>query len=62
MVKRQRFSLEFKREVVRQLRESGKSAAVVARELGIPRNRICKWAADLDQQVTPHPKPLLCYC
>lgn len=35
---------------VRQLRESGKPAAVVARELGIPRNRIYKWASDLDQQ------------
>ena len=50
MEKRQRFTPEFKREAVRQLRESGKPAAVVARELGIPRNRIYKWAADLDQQ------------
>ncbi|MGH8051188.1 MAG: transposase [Arenimonas sp.] len=52
MEKRQKFSPEFKREAVRQLRESGKPAAVVARELGIPRNRIYKWAADLDQQGT----------
>jgi transposase len=50
MEKRQKFSPEFKREAVRQLRESGKPAAVVARELGIPRNRIYKWATDLDQQ------------
>jgi transposase len=28
------------------MRESGKPAAVVARELGIPRNRLYKWAAD----------------
>lgn len=50
MEKRQKFSPEFKREAVRHLRESGKPAAVVARELGIPRNRIYKWATDLDQQ------------
>jgi len=50
MEKRQKFTPEFKREAVRQLRDSGKPAAVVARELGIPRNRIYKWASDLDQQ------------
>ena len=43
MEKRQKFTPEFKREAVRQLRDSGKPAAVVARELGIPRNRIYKW-------------------
>ena len=52
MEKRQKFSPEFKREAVRQLRESGKPAAVVARELGIPRNRIYKWATDLDKRGT----------
>ena len=52
MEKRQTFTSEFKREAVRQLRESGKPAAVVARELGIPRNRIYKWASDVDQQGT----------
>jgi len=46
MQKRQRFSAEFKREAVRQLRESGKPIAVLARELGVPRNRIYKWAQD----------------
>ncbi|NJM61929.1 MAG: transposase [Oscillatoriales cyanobacterium RU_3_3] len=50
MEKRQRFSPAFKREAVRQLRESGKPAAVVARELGIPRNRIYKWETDLEEQ------------
>ena len=50
MEKRQKFTPEFKREAVRQLRDSGKPAAVVARELGIPRNRFYKWASDLDQQ------------
>lgn len=49
MQKRQRFSAEFKREAVRQLRESGKQGAVVARELGVPRNRLYKWAADIEK-------------
>ncbi len=46
MEKRQKFSPEFKREAVRLLATSGKPAAVVARELGIPRNRLYKWAHD----------------
>ena len=46
MTKRQKFSAEFKREAVRLLQTSGKPAAIVARELGIPRNRIYKWAED----------------
>jgi len=46
MEKRQKFSPEFKREAVRQMTTSGKPAAVVARELGIPRNRLYKWAHD----------------
>ena len=46
MQKRQRFSAEFKREAVRQLRESGKPIAMLARELGVPRNRVYKWAQD----------------
>ena len=46
MQKRQRFSAEFKREAVRQLQESGKVVAVLARELGVPRNRLYKWAQD----------------
>jgi len=46
MEKRQRFSAEFKREAVRQLRESGKPIAELARELGVPRNRIYRWAQD----------------
>ena len=49
MEKRQRFTAEFKREAVRLLRSSGRPAAVVARELGIPRNRIYKWAQDAEK-------------
>lgn len=47
MLKRQRFSAEFKREAVRLLKAGDRPAAVVARELGIPRNRLYKWAQDL---------------
>lgn len=50
MTKRQKFTAEFKREAVRLLQTSGKPAAVVARELGIPRNRIYKWAHDADSK------------
>jgi transposase len=49
MQKRQRFTAEFKREAVRLLKDSGKPAAVVARELGVPRNRLYKWASDLEK-------------
>jgi len=48
MEKRQRFTAEFKREAVRLMRTTGKPAAAVARELGIPRNRLYKWAQDAD--------------
>ena len=48
MEKRQKFTAEFKREAIRLMRTSGKPAAVVARELGIPRNRLYKWAQDAE--------------
>ena len=50
MEKRQKFTAEFKREAVRLLNTSGKPAAVMARELGIPRNRLYKWAKDLEHK------------
>jgi transposase len=49
MEKRQRFTAEFKREAIRLLRESGKPVAVLARELGVPRNRLYKWAVDAEK-------------
>ncbi|HEV8694076.1 MAG TPA: transposase [Lysobacter sp.] len=49
MEKRQRFTAEFKHEAFRLLRTAGKPA-VVARELGIPRNRLYKWAQDAEQK------------
>src|SRR3989475_13053400 len=48
MGQRQRFTKEFKLEAVRLLTQSGRPAAEVARELGIPRNRLYKWAAQLE--------------
>lgn len=50
MEKRQRFTAEFKREAVRLLKLGDKPAAVVARELGIPRNRLYKWAQDMEKK------------
>jgi transposase len=43
MQKRKRFTKEFKQEAVRLMKESGKPAAEVARELGIRRNQLYKW-------------------
>ena len=48
MGQRQRFTKEFKLEAVRLLKQSGRPAAEVARELGLPRNRLYKWAAQLE--------------
>ena len=44
---RQRFTKEFKLEAVRLMQQSGRPAAAVARELGIPRNRLYKWLHQL---------------
>ena len=48
MGQRQRFTKDFKLEAVRLLKQSGRPAAEIARELGIPRNRLYKWAAQLE--------------
>lgn len=45
--KRQTFSREFKLEAIRQLDLDEKRAADLARELGIPRNRLYKWHEQL---------------
>ena len=50
MEKRQRFSAEFKREAIRLMQTSGKPAATVARELGVPRNRLYKWPKDAEKK------------
>jgi len=40
MQKRQRFTVEFKREAVRLLKSGQKPVAVVARELGVRKTRV----------------------
>ncbi len=50
MQKRKSFSAEFKREAVRLMHESGKPVAIVARELGVPRNRLYKWQSDVEEK------------
>ena len=43
MGKRRRFTQEFKLEAVRLLEAGARPAAEIARELGVPRNRLYKW-------------------
>ncbi|OGI37838.1 MAG: transposase [Candidatus Muproteobacteria bacterium RBG_16_62_13] len=47
MKKRQSFTKEFKLEAVRLLERGDKSAADLARELGIKRNQLYKWQEQL---------------
>ena len=52
MGQHQRFTKEFKLEAVRLLKQTGRPAAELARELGIPRNRLYKWVAQLETHGT----------
>lgn len=54
MVKRARqlFSAEFKREAVRLLEQDDKNVAQLARELGVRRNQLYKWKAEVDSRGT----------
>lgn len=58
MVKRKQYTREFKREAVRLAEESERSAAAVARDLGIHPNNLYKWrqqlAADGDEAYPGH--------
>ena len=45
---RQRFTKEFKLEAVRLMKHSGRTAAAIARELGIPRNMLYTWVQQLE--------------
>jgi len=47
MVKRQQFTAEFKREAVRLLDADERPASEVAIDLGIRRNQLYKWKAEL---------------
>jgi transposase len=50
MRQRKHFTREFKREAVRLLEQGQRPAAEIARELGIPRNRLYKWQAQLAKE------------
>ena len=47
MGQRRRFTPEFKRQAVQLLNAGHRPAAEIARELGIPRNRLYKWQKDV---------------
>lgn len=47
METRRRFTKDFKLEAVRLLERSGRPGAEIARQLGIRRNQLYKWAAQL---------------
>jgi transposase len=49
MGKHQQFTKEFKLEAIRLWKSSGRPAAVVARELGLRRNFLYKWATELEE-------------
>ena len=46
---RQTFSPEFKREAVRLLEQGSKESSQLARELGVRRNQLYKWKAEVDE-------------
>ena len=50
MTKRKTFSREFKLEAIRQMESGDKRSADLARELGVPRNRLYKWRDQLQAQ------------
>ena len=47
MTKRKTFSREFKLEAIRLMDSGQKKSADLARELGVPRNRLYKWREQL---------------
>lgn len=47
MPKRNTFSREFKLEAIRQMDAGDKKAADLARELGVPRNKLYLWREEL---------------
>ena len=48
MSKRRKYSIEFKRGAVEQIRRSGVSCAQVARELGIGANLLTRWKQEAE--------------
>jgi transposase len=50
IVRKRRFSTEFKREAVTLVRNSGKSITQVARELGLGTSLLAKWKKEFEAQ------------
>lgn len=50
MSKRRKYSVEFKRGAVEQVRQAGVSCARVARELGIREGLLTRWKRELESQ------------
>jgi transposase-like protein len=48
MRKRRTFTAEFKREAVRQLKEGDLAPSDLARELGVPRNKLYRWKEEME--------------
>ena len=49
-MKRRTFAPEFKREAVRQLNLGERPASELARELGVPRNKLYRWKEELESK------------
>ena len=49
-MKRRTFTAEFKREAVRQLDLGEKQPSDLARELGIPRNKLYRWKEEIESK------------
>jgi transposase len=47
---RRKYTREFKVEAIALVESSGKSAAEVARDLGISKGNLCRWKKELDGQ------------
>ena len=52
MRKRRHFTQEFKLEAVRLLEAGARPAAEIARDLGVPRNRLYKWQEQMRKKGT----------
>ena len=50
MMKRKKYTSEFKREAVRLMESSEKPPADLARQLGVRRNQLYKWKEQMDRR------------
>jgi transposase len=56
-MERRRFTREFKLQAVQRVLEDDRSAAEVARELGITANALCRWKQEYLSEPMPGPLP-----